>query len=203
LPAVRAVGSAEGLGELGEHLPAEAAEALSWLAEGIPVEEIREALATAPSKEKVDPENLEKALEKPDSKRRFARIESPEDLAGMFHAPLEKWRVFLHPSQERLVKRHLNGPGRALGGAGTGKTVVAMHRARHLAAEVFPESSDRVLFTTFTANLAHTIEKLMTTLCGQELERIEVVHLHSWAVRFMRTQGVNYDVASEKVRNDC
>ena len=105
----------------------------------------------------VDPQDLEQALQHPDSHRRFAVLESADELVEMLNAPLEKWRVFLHPSQAALVKRNFNGPARVLGGAGTGKTVVAMHRARHLAANVFSSSTDRILFTTYTRNLAQNI----------------------------------------------
>lgn len=203
LPAARAVKTREELESLATHLPTESAEALTWMGEGIPVDEIRDLQAKTPVKKAVDTADIEKALEQPDSRRRFARVDSPEELMAILNAPLEKWRVFLHPGQERLAKRHLKGPGRVLGGAGTGKTVVAMHRARHLAAKEFDEASDRVLFTTYTANLARNISDILDTFCGPERERIEVVHLHSWAVRFMRTQGVNYDIASEKDRDEC
>jgi hypothetical protein len=194
LPSVRAVGSVPELVALGKHLPAEADEALLWLAEGIPPEEVREAV-TAPRGE-VDPTDLAAALEHPDTRRRFVTIHTDDELAAVLEAPLEKWRVFLHPSQERLVSRSFNGPARVLGGAGTGKTVVAMHRARHLVAKVFTAPADRVLFTTYTANLAENVEATLRTFCGAERERIEVVHLHAWAVRFLRSHGAEVDIAS-------
>jgi superfamily I DNA/RNA helicase len=59
-----------------------------------------------------------------------------------------------------------NGPVRVLGGAGTGKTVVAMHRARYLAEEVFNKKEDRILFTTFTRNLATDIQENLRKLCS-------------------------------------
>ena len=76
---------------------------------------------------------FDQALANPDSRRRFWVVDDDGTLEAMLEAPLEKWRVFLHPSQRRLVERHWNGPVRVLGGAGTGKTVVAMHRAKWLA----------------------------------------------------------------------
>ena len=187
---------------LGKHLPAEADEALLWLAEGIPPEEVREAVA-APAREKVDPADLAAALEHPDTKRRFVTIHTDDELAAMLEAPLDKWRVFLHPSQRRLVTRSFNGPARVLGGAGTGKTVVAIHRARHLASKVFTTPSDRILFTTYTGNLAENIEATLKTFCGPERERIEVVHLHAWAVRFLRNQGHDKDIASPDEIESC
>jgi len=185
LPAIRAIKDMASLDKLAKHLPAEAAEALHWLAEGIPPEEVRDAVSvdTTP---KIDPGDLDKALEHPDSKRRFVTIQSDAELHAILDAPLEKWRVFLHPSQERLVRKSFNGPARVLGGPGTGKTVVAMHRARYLAKEVYTDPSDRVLFTTYTANLAKNVDENLRHLCGDEYARIECTHLHSWAVRFLR-----------------
>ena len=78
-----------------------------------------------------------------------------------------------------------------------------MHRARHLAANVFNSDSDRVLFTTFTRNLANNIENLLISLCGPELARIEVVNLHRWAVNFLHTQGIHLDIASEDDIDQC
>ena len=172
-----------------KHLPAECAEALTWLAEGIPPEEIRAAVVAQPKKEKVDTGDLAAALAHPDTRRRFVTIQSDKDLTAILDAPLEKWRVFLHPSQEKLVAKNFNGPAKVTGGAGTGKTVVAMHRAKHLASKVFPEKTDRILFTTFTANLAQNVEQMLSTLCPECMDRLEVVHLHAWAVRFLRSHG--------------
>jgi superfamily I DNA/RNA helicase len=116
---------------------------------------------------------------------------------------LEKWRVFLHPSQEKLVTKEFKGSCRVLGGAGTGKTVVAMHRAKHLARDVFKGKNDRILFTTYTANLAQNVEELLSTLCPDCKDRIEVIHLHSWAARFMKGHGAGFDIAEGEDLNDC
>ena len=78
-----------------------------------------------------------------------------------------------------------------------------MHRARHLAREVFKEKTDRILFTTYTANLAESVEQNLRSLCGDEMERIEVIHLHAWAVRFMKTQRVDFQVASDEEIDQC
>jgi superfamily I DNA/RNA helicase len=201
LPAVRAVRTPEELLALTKHLPAECAEALTWLAEGIPSEEVRVAVVAQPKK--VDTGDLAAALAHPDTRRRFVTIKSDEDLTAILDAPLEKWRVFLHPSQEKLVAKNFNGPAKVTGGAGTGKTVVAMHRAKHLASNVFSEKTDRILFTTFTANLAQNIEQMLSTLCPQCIDRIEVVHLHSWAVRFLRDHGQTVEIASPETVEAC
>ena len=195
LPAVRAVTDPEDLLALGKHLPDEATEALVWLAEGDSPEAVREAMSGRTTEE-VDTSDLAAALRHPDSRRRFVTIQSDEELTAILDAPLEKWRVFLHPSQEKLVAKSFNGPARVTGGAGTGKTVVAMHRARHLARTLCTAPQDRILFTTYTANLAQNVGQSLAHLCGPEGDRIEVVHLHAWAARFLRDQGRKFEVAS-------
>ena len=203
LPAVRAVADAEALASLRGHLPAEAAEALMWLDEGLPLDEVRAAIAPSKDKQRVDTQDFAKALEHPDSKRRFATVNSQHDLNSILNAPLEKWRIFLHPSQERVVLKDFSGPAKVTGGAGTGKTVVAMHRARHLVRDAFTEKTDRVLVTTFTKNLARDIDRNLKNLCGDEYKRLEVVHLHHWAVRFMKTQGFDFAIATGEEENEC
>lgn len=202
LPTVRGVRQPDELLALNKHLPAECAEALMWLAEGLPPAEVREAVA-AQKQTVVDTADLAKALEHPDSRRRFVTIQSDKDLTAILNAPLEKWRIFLHPSQEKLISKEFKGPARVLGGAGTGKTVVAMHRAKHLASKVFTATNDRVLFTTYTANLAQNVEEMLSTLWPEGKERIEAIHLHSWAARFMRSKGAGFDIADAEDIDAC
>ena len=204
LPAVRALKSTDELEGLKTYLPREAYEALWWIANlGYSVKQALNEVAASRPAEPVDTEDIGTALQHPDSQRRFAVVHTVTELQEMLNAPMEKWRVFLHPSQARVVKRQFNGPARVLGGAGTGKTVVAMHRARYLAAEVFNKPTDRILFTTFTRNLANNIEDNLRHLCGPELEHIEVVNLHRWAVRFLRSQGFAIDIANDDEVDQC
>ena len=131
LAEVRAVRGEKDLDAMQARLPVEAWEALFLYLAGETYERLvleREAPA-----EPVDTGDFAKALERDESRARFIVVEDELELEAMLNAPLERWRVFLHPSQRRLVERRWNGPVRVLGGAGTGKTVVAMHRARRLA----------------------------------------------------------------------
>jgi hypothetical protein len=205
LPAVRALSKADRLEKLEPYLPAEAYEALYWITNlGYSVDQaLNEVSAGHKPATTVDTEDLETALEHPDSQRRFKIVETKEELADMLDAPLEKWRIFLHPSQRDLVERHFNGPARVLGGAGTGKTVVAMHRARHLARHVFSQPDDRLLFITFTRTLAHNLSRNLDTLCGSERARIEVVHLHKWAMDYLHRQGIKVSIASNHELEQC
>src|SRR5690606_14097134 len=109
-------------------------------------------------KDEFDLEDFAASLEREETQRQFKVIEDEHELADILNAPLAKWRVFLHPSQRKIIRAKSNGPVRVLGGAGTGKTVVAMHRAQYLAKNRPPEATDKkVLFTTFTRNLAADI----------------------------------------------
>ena len=100
-----------------------------------------------------------------------------EEMETVLAYPLDRWRTFLHPSQRKLVEMNARGPVRVLGGAGTGKTVVAIHRAKWLAEKVC-NRNEKVLFTTFTKNLAADIQANLKKICSQEtLERIEVKNL--------------------------
>jgi hypothetical protein len=156
LPAVRALRKPEDLDEIRQYLPEEAYEALFWVANlGYSIDQAMNEISK-PSQ--VDPNDLAGALNHPDSKRRFVVVKNVDELVEMLNAPLAKWRVFLHPSQASLVSKNFMGPARILGGAGTGKTVVAMHRARYLASHVFVASTDRILFTTYTKTLVEMKE---------------------------------------------
>lgn len=198
LPAVQDLETSAQLEKLEKYLPAEAYEALYWIAHfGYSVDQaLNEVSAGRPTAVTVDVEDLETALQHPDSRRRFTIVETPAELEDILNAPLEKWRVFLHPSQADMVQRNFNGPARVLGGAGTGKTVVAMHRARYLARHIFTTPQDRILFITYTRTLAHNISQNLDHLCGAERGRIEVVHLHKWATDFLHAQKVRFAVAT-------
>jgi hypothetical protein len=204
LPSIRAISEQNQLFSLSAYLPEEAYEALTWIAEGFSVQEALTEVGLAKTPKLVDTADIETALENPTSQRRFVTLESADELTDMLNAPLEQWRVFLHPTQRAIVKRHFNGPARVLGGAGTGKTVVAMHRARYLAKEVFNQPNDRILFTTFTRNLARNIQQNMRTLCSrEELDRIETTNLHAWAARFLSQQGLTFSIASSDEVDGC
>jgi len=183
---VQSLRSEEELESIEPKLPIEAFEALYLLAAGTPLAEILNEYGPE-LKEPVDTDDFGKALERPATQRRFYVPEDEQELSRMLNAPLERWRVFLHPSQRRLVERDWNGPVRVLGGAGTGKTVVAMHRARWLATNLEWSGGERLLFTTFTSNLALDIEENLRKICTPEqMKRIEVIHLDAWVSQFVR-----------------
>lgn len=189
VPLVITIRNEKELDEMAGKLPQEAYESLFFLASGYSMEEILESQALEQSKP-VDVNDFETALATLDSQRRFAVLDD-EELQAMLQAPLDKWRVFLHPSQRQLVERTWNGPVRVLGGAGTGKTVVAIHRAKYLAEKMFTAANDRILFTTFTRNLAVDIYDHLRQICsGDALERVEVTNLDRWVTGFFKQHDI-------------
>lgn len=192
LSLVRTITSEEMLYSLKNSFPEDAYEALEWLVNGFTVEEVSELFA---SDDKVIKDgNLATALDNAWSQKSFVVIEGEEELRRIMAEPLEKWRVFLHPTQRKIVKKDYNGPARVLGGAGTGKTVVAMHRAKYLAAKM--QGNEKILFTTYTTNLAGDIKENLRKICTEdELRRIEVINLDAWVAQFMREHGFSYSIA--------
>jgi len=174
------------------------------LASGFSLDEVFREMEKPEEEVLVDPKDFVAALQNEDSKRRFYVVDEAKDLAEVLNAPLDQWRIFLHPKQRRLVSMQANGPVRVLGGAGTGKTVVAMHRARYLAEEVFTKKEDRILFTTFTHNLATDIWENLRKLCSfGALSRIEVVNLDAWAAKFLLGQGYRHQVVFDEDENEA
>ena len=131
----------------------------------------------------------------------FVVVDGEDELRRIMAEPLEKWRVFLHPTQRKIVNKTYSGPARVLGGAGTGKTVVAMHRAKHLADLL--EGQEIILFTTYTANLASDIRDNLRKICTvEELRKIDVVNLDSWVAQFLREQGYSAEIVYDEKVHD-
>lgn len=172
-----------------QSIPKDAYEALEWILNDIPYEEVVELFDADPEVE----DDFAEALESDLNQRAFVVVEGEEELRNMLAAPLEKWRIFLHPSQKKLVTKAYNGPARVLGGAGTGKTVVAMHRAKFLASKL--ADKEKILFTIFTANLAGDIKENLRKICSvEEQRRIEVINLDQWVGQFLRENGYTYRI---------
>jgi mRNA-degrading endonuclease RelE of RelBE toxin-antitoxin system len=149
---------------LADHLPAEAAEALLELATGATPQIKQPGVAGA------------SPFEHPDAQRRFRLMTNIEELERALEYPWEKWTVFLHPAQRQLVERDFSGPARVSGSAGTGKTIVALHRAVHLA-RTNPDA--RVLLTTFSDTLANALREKLRRLIYSEPKLAERLEVHA------------------------
>ena len=155
----------DGLLALANHLPGEAAEALLELATG--GKPRQPPLITAAAANPFD---------HPDAQRRFRVMSNVEELERALEYPWEKWTVFLHPEQRQWVERDYNGPARVSGSAGTGKTIVALHRAVYLARS-HPEA--RVLLATFSDTLANALRTKLKRLISNEPRLAERLEVHA------------------------
>ena len=175
--------------DIATHLPEEAAEALLLIATG------EMPQAPLPVQTPADP------FDHPDALRRFRVMRDIEELRQALDYPWEKWSVFLHPAQRELVERDYNGPARVSGSAGTGKTVVALHRAVFLA-RANPDA--RILLCTFSDTLASALHSKLRVLISNEprlAERLEVHSVAAIARRLYRTIfGPAKIASSETVR---
>jgi len=161
--------------DLANHLPAEAAEALLELATGGTPKIAAVQKSVAP-------------FEHPDAQRRFRVITNVEELERAFAYPWEKWTIFLHPDQRQWVEHDYSGPARVSGSAGTGKTIVALHRASWLARA---HADARVLLTTFSDSLANALRIKLRRLISSEPklgERIDVLSMDAAGLGLYETQ---------------
>jgi mRNA-degrading endonuclease RelE of RelBE toxin-antitoxin system len=146
--------------EIAEHIPSEAAEALlQYAGTGILEKPIPGPLNEDP-------------FDHPDAQRRFRIMEDMEELSRALDYPWEQWTVFLHPSQREPVLQKFKGPARVSGSAGTGKTVVALHRAARILRN---EQHTKILLTTFSSPLAHALEHKINVLTNAKLDLVSRV----------------------------
>ena len=171
---------------LADRLPGEAAEALLELATGGKPRAMQPVMPAA------------NPFDHPDAQRRFRVMTNVEELQRALDFPWEKWTVFLHPEQRQWVERDYTGPARISGSAGTGKTIVALHRAVHLA-RTHPEG--RVLLTTFSDTLANALHTKLKRLVGSEprlAERIDVHSLNAIGTRLYKSHCGPVNLASRE-----
>ncbi|MCA9547932.1 MAG: UvrD-helicase domain-containing protein, partial [Myxococcales bacterium] len=182
LPTARSLTTEDAALELAQRLPDDVGDRLLDLASGLPV--------TPPT-----PVTEAEAFTSPDAQRSFFFADDEAELLRVLQAPMDAWIAFLHPSQRALVTRTFKGPAKISGSAGTGKTVVALHRARHLARQ-----GKRVLLTTFINTLADNLRHTLGRLCADdELARISVSTVDGEARRLVAPHVPRLSYAPEKL----
>lgn len=199
LPIARRLDSEEMLDALRPILPEHQYDVLFGLAAGMGPEDVwREIVqiqlsvgletASVATKAGTPQDDLTAAMAR--SQGRIALVSGPAELMELLERPFDAWRIFLHPSQHRIAYRpSYNGPARVTGGPGTGKTVVALHRAAHLAMALPPGSPDgAILLTTFTRDLASELQRSLRLLLtdAEQLRRIRVVNIDALASEILR-----------------
>ncbi|MCK5517763.1 MAG: DEAD/DEAH box helicase [Desulfobulbaceae bacterium] len=176
--------------ELADHLPGEAAEALLELAVG-----------GTPSIAKVVVDEVD-PFEHPDAQRRFRVMSNVDELERALEYPWEKWTVFLHPDQRQIVEKDYSGAARVSGSAGTGKTIVALHRAVFL---VRNNPDARVLLTTFSKALANALQTKLRRLISHEprlAERIDVQDIDTIGMRLYGMHCGQLNLISKEVMQE-
>jgi DNA helicase IV len=163
LATLRNVTSQEELKSIQNNLPVDNFEYLFFLADGIDLEEILEEIQSGKNDEDQEASN--------NARKHIYLLTDDEEIDKVLSGDFDKWKVFLHPSQRKLAFSKYNGPVKVTGGAGTGKTVCAMHRAKYLT-ENLDLFAKPVLFTTYTKSLTNYLEKTIQDL------GIDPNHLH-------------------------
>lgn len=181
--------------EIVEKLPAEAAEKLlEYAAGGISKDDLLEFTKyTGLDNSQVDDEL---GLNHPDAQRRFALISNEATLKAALDFPWHKWTIFLHPEQKKFTEISYIGSSRVSGSAGTGKTIVALHRAVYLHRL---DPSKKILLSTFTKTLAGALKQKLEILLGNDqnaLEKIDVMHLEGLAFSHLKRSGRQPSIAS-------
>ncbi|GAA4001526.1 3'-5' exonuclease [Streptomyces marokkonensis] len=185
VPVVAALTTEDQLLGLVEYAPQLTGEVLLALYDGKEYDDVLEqvtAPVTAP--DPVDPEDFRAAVERPATIVTTTDDALREALEG---EDFGRWKVFLHPTQAKLVARDYRGPARVGGGPGTGKTIVALHRVRHLVEQLPAGRSKPVLLTTYNKNLAADLRSRLLALGGETLlSRVEISHVDQLALRTVR-----------------
>jgi mRNA-degrading endonuclease RelE of RelBE toxin-antitoxin system len=193
------------LDQLLEGAPLLSKDVLYGLAAGMGIDAVREEV-TAPVQLSQEPDLADFAAA---VSRTVVTTVDDDVRSAIEEGDFRAWKVFLHPTQGRIVDRRYNGPARVSGGPGTGKTIVALHRVKHLA-ERLPDGSDRpILLTTYTMNLATDLRLRLSSLIGPELlARVDVTHIDQLAARVLgentaphqRKQRISDQVALAEMR---
>ena len=148
---VKLIKSLDDLELLEEYLPTDAFENIYNLLDGENIDDIIAEIEDGQAKENED------QLLSNNNKRRFVELTDDDALQRILDNDMDKWQLFLHPSQQKLVDADYKGTMKVSGGAGTGKTVAALHRLKHLSGN----SEAKILFTTYTRTLRENLEELV------------------------------------------
>ena len=174
-----------------------------WRVQPLLPEEPGEALYSVALGEEVKPpkriDSQADAAANPDNLRRLHIVESSDDIVALLTQPFETWMLYLHPSQRSLAEGDFNGPVKVTGAAGTGKTVVAIHRARHLA-----RMGQRVLVATYSRRLSEDIRARVNRLCSTEERKLITVNtVHQRAFSTMQKINPNIRGLGSDDTRDC
>lgn len=145
---------------------------------------------------------LRKSLVKYQGGSDLYRFLDEDEFQRVLHGSMEEWMLFLAPDQRQLVTRRYAGPARVKGVAGSGKSVVAIHRTRNLAREAV-EQNRKVLFLTFGNRLPNVMMHLLKKLAGDgapELAAVDCRTIHSWCYGLLQQHGMTPKIDRNQTR---
>ena len=197
IPILRRIATEDELYAIASYLPDAQADAVLLLADGKTTDEVWQEIQSSYAVDTtaaVDPHDLDAALDRPASRSAFVVTTTDTELVELLSGDFDAWRTFLHPTQRSLAERpEWNGPAKITGGAGTGKTVVLMHRARYLAGRLLDtgDQSSRVLVSTYTRSLAANLDATLRTFCTpDQFRRLHVTTVDSLAQQVLASSDV-------------
>ncbi|ROO52704.1 UvrD-like helicase family protein [Micromonospora sp. Llam0] len=205
-PTLREIRTEDALLGIAEQVPKLASQVILALADGRTTDEVWADIVTqSEADDTVDPDDVAAATERPATRESFAVVtDDSEELERMLLKPMSEWRIFLHPQQRRLAYRAkpYNGPARVSGGPGTGKTVVALHRVKALAADIPSGAGRKILLTTYTNALSDLLHRLLDDLGGPDLTaKVDVLNIDKLVRDVLRndaeSQWVNVEILGD------
>ena len=194
---IRAIKNKEQLEDARSFLASHVYENLNYLLSDIPYDEVLEMHQDSFITTQ-EPYDIDAALTENINKNKFFVSQSEEDdilLERFFKGELDEWRIFLHPTQNKYVEADYEGPVRILGGPGTGKSVVAMHRARYLLEKIYIRHDERILFTTYSSNLSEDLEDMLKKiLTPKDFARIDILNIDKVIYTLTRKYFEDYKI---------
>ncbi|MEV0007885.1 UvrD-helicase domain-containing protein [Streptomyces sp. NPDC047973] len=187
IPVVRKLTTDDELLGLAEYAPRHTGEVLLRLRDGVPydavMDQVTAPVAVSEPDQSIDADDWQAALDRSQT----VVITDDESLQSILEeGDFGRWKIFLHPTQDKLVHRRYSGPARVGGGPGTGKTIVALHRVCHLVRALPPGRNKPVLLTTFNKNLAADLRARLLSLGGPDvLARVDITHVDQLATRLV------------------
>ncbi len=188
MPSVRIIKDLNDLEALEKYIPREAFESIYYLLDGLGIEQIIKDIQDGKA------EVLEQSLQlnSPNNQRNFFEVKDDKDIAELLSGDLSKWKKVLHPTQRIVVETSVSGSFKLTGGAGTGKTVAAIHRLKHLAEHCNGPKS--IFFTTFTKSLIYNLRSNIQALNVDE-SKYSIDNIHSFIIHNAKSLNIIPDDA--------
>jgi hypothetical protein len=187
---VKSIKTLDELGEAEKYLPPDAFENLFYISEGLNIN----LLIAEINEGKTSSTNIDDQIKSANNKRSFVEVDD-KLMNDIINGDLYKWQIFLHPSQRYLVDTNFKSSVKVTGGAGTGKTVVSLHRLKNLSTQPDDGDSRKVVFTTFTNALTTNLISLAKKL-DVNFSKVQIANIDTLA----RELAIEYKLIEKSTR---